>query len=101
MQELKSIKEINHVLDNPETPRVLLFFIKNNCGPCTTAKPQVVSMIQSFPHVKFCTINVDHVPDTLDEFGITGLPTFQLFDRGILIYQILGFQKAKLSHILK
>ena len=66
---------------------VLVDFTAPWCGPCRRVDPIVGELASEYDGlVKVAQINTDDNVDIASQFGITGLPTLMLFDKG----EVLG-----------
>ena len=78
---------------NSDIP-VLLDFWAPWCGPCKMIAPVLEEVGAEFAgNVKVCTINVDENTDIAGRFGVRGIPTLMLFDKG----EVAGTKVGALS----
>jgi len=52
------------------------------CGPCRMMSPILDEYASKQTKVKVAKVNVDENPDLATEFGITGIPTLIVFNKG-------------------
>lgn len=52
------------------------------CGPCRMMAPILDEYASKQTKVKVAKVNVDENPDLATEFGITGIPTLIVFNKG-------------------
>ena len=52
------------------------------CGPCRMMGPILDEYAGKQTKVKVAKVNVDESPDLATEFGITGIPTLIVFNKG-------------------
>jgi len=70
---------------------VLVDFWAEWCGPCHMLAPIVEQIAQDYQgRVKVGKLNVDENPQIAAQFGIRGIPTLLLFDKGKPVEQIIG-----------
>ena len=57
------------------------------CGPCKIAAKTFASIAEEFPDksVKFVKVDTETHEDTVDEYGLKGLPVFGVFKNGKLL----------------
>ena len=52
------------------------------CGPCRMMGPILDEYASKQTKIKVAKVNVDESPDLASEFGITGIPTMIVFNKG-------------------
>ena len=52
------------------------------CGPCRMMGPILDEYASKQTKIKVAKVNVDESPDLATEFGITGIPTMIVFNKG-------------------
>ncbi len=82
---------------------VLVDFWATWCGPCQTMGPIVDNIADEYDgKVKVMKCNVDSNPITPSKFGIRGIPTLLLFNKGEVVDRIVGaVPKGQVDSILK
>ena len=61
------------------------------CGPCRLVSPALESLAREFAgRIKLVKVNVDESPATSHRFGVQGIPTFLLADRGRVVDRQTG-----------
>ena len=77
-------------LINSETP-VLVDFYADWCGPCKTMSPIVEEIAnRNKDKVKVIKVNTDKNPAASKAYGIQGIPTFILFQKGKILWRQSG-----------
>jgi thioredoxin 1 len=70
---------------------VLVDFYATWCGPCKMVAPMLEKLAGEFAgRIKFAKVNVDEAGPLAGRFGITGVPTLILFQRGQIADTIVG-----------
>ncbi len=72
---------------------VLVDFGATWCGPCKTLGATLDGMIDGYKgKVKFCYVDIQKAPSTVQRFGIQSVPTLVLFKSGRPAGSLLGAQ---------
>jgi thioredoxin 1 len=82
---------------------VVVDFWATWCGPCQTMGPLVDTVAEEYEgKVKVLKMNVDENPITPSKYGIRGIPTLLLFNKGELVDRLIGAQpKASVDNLIK
>ena len=82
---------------------VLVDFWATWCGPCQTMGPIVDNVAGEYQgRVKVMKLNVDSNPLTPSKYGIRGIPTLLLFNKGEVVDRIVGaVPKSAVDNLLK
>ncbi|MBI5359957.1 MAG: thioredoxin [Planctomycetes bacterium] len=61
------------------------------CGPCQMMSPVMEKLaVQYEGKIKVCKVNADENPDTMGRYGISGIPSMFLFEKGDVKEQFVG-----------
>jgi thioredoxin 1 len=82
---------------------VLVDFWAAWCGPCQMMGPVIDAVAEEYEgRVKIMKCNVDENPLTPSKFGIRGIPTLLLFNKGQLVDRLVGAApKGQVDGLLK
>jgi thioredoxin 1 len=82
---------------------VLVDFWATWCGPCQAMGPVVDTVAgENEGTVKVLKINVDENPLTPAQYGVRGIPTLILFNKGEIVDRLVGSQpKGSVDSLLK
>ena len=81
---------------------VLVDFYADWCGPCKMLAPIVEALAPEYEgKVKIGKLNVDHAPNTAQQYGIMSIPTLLFIKNGEVVNKIVGLvSKADLENAL-
>jgi len=81
---------------------ILVDFWAEWCMPCRALAPVIEELAEEFKgKVRFAKVNVDECKDVPTKFGIRGIPTIILFDKGKKVNELVGNQpKEKIRTML-
>lgn len=72
---------------------VLVDFYATWCGPCKMLSPIVEELAEEHSEkVTFVQLDVDANPQTTATYGVMGMPTLLLFDKGQVVKQLVGYR---------
>jgi thioredoxin 1 len=82
---------------------VIIDFWATWCGPCQVMGPIVETLAVEYEgKIKVLKMNVDENPGTPAKYGIRGIPTIILFNKGEIVDRIVGAQpKNVVDNLLK
>jgi thioredoxin len=82
---------------------VLVKFEAEWCGPCQAMKPMINDLAEEFGQkLTIATLDIDQNNQTPYKFGVRGVPTVILFDKGKVVAQKVGLQrKADLAALIQ
>ena len=79
---------------------VLVDFWAEWCGPCKMIAPIVEELAEEYDGVlKIAKLDADENPNTMQAYGIMGIPTLILFKNGEPVERITGFMPK--DHLLR
>ncbi|CAL9016282.1 unnamed protein product [Prunus brigantina] len=76
----------------------LFYFTAVWCGPCKFISPVIGELSEQYPHVTTYKIDIDEegLANTLGKLNISSVPTFQFFQDGKKVAEIIGADVARL-----
>lgn len=82
---------------------VLVKFEAEWCGPCKAMKPMIQDLAEEFgDKLTVATLDIDQNNQTPYRFGVRGVPTVILFDKGKVVGQKVGLpRKAELAALIQ
>ena len=87
-----------------DTKWAIVDFYADWCGPCKIAAKTFQSIAEEFPDksVKFIKVDTEVFEDSVDNFGLKGLPVFGVFKEGKLVKKHEGnIGKEKLLEFIE
>jgi thioredoxin 1 len=81
---------------------VLVKFEADWCGPCQAMKPMINDLAEEFgDQLTIATLDIDQNNQTPYRYGVRGVPTVILFDKGKIVGQKVGLpRKADLAALI-
>lgn len=81
---------------------VLLKFEAEWCGPCQAMKPAINELAETYgDKLTIATLDIDQNQRTPYKFGVRGVPTVMLFNKGTIVGQKVGLaRKAELAALI-
>ena len=72
------------------TEPVLVDFWAEWCGPCRMVSPILEELAGEHDEIVVAKLNVDENPSTAAQYGITSIPTMNVYSGGKVVKQIIG-----------
>ncbi len=89
MKIVETKEEYSEILKNNEY--VFIDFYADWCGPCKMVGPVVEKLSESNTDVTFAKVNVDHLPEVAQMYGIMSIPTLIILKNGEPVKKQVGF----------
>ena len=81
---------------------VIVNYTADWCEPCRDVDPLVEELEKEMPEIKFCVVDVTSDRNIAIENGVTGVPTFQSYDKGIKTGELVGVvSKEEILNMVK
>ena len=69
---------------------VIVDFWAEWCGPCRMVSPILEELAGEHDEIVVAKLNVDENPSTAAQYGITSIPTMNVYSGGKVVKQIIG-----------
>ncbi len=89
MKIVETKEEYSEILKNNEY--VFIDFYADWCGPCKMVGPVVEKLSEKNTDVTFAKVNVDHLPEVAQMYGIMSIPTLIILKNGEPVKKQVGF----------
>ncbi|KAJ3116411.1 Cytoplasmic thioredoxin isoenzyme 2 [Physocladia obscura] len=70
------------------------------CGSCKAISPVFAELSRDNDNLVFFKVDVDEVPEAAEAAGIRALPTFQFYQQGKKVDELVGAHAAKLKGLV-
>lgn len=80
MNQLANLEQLNEMMASGS--KMVLKFWADWCNPCKMVSPVLDQVEAECPGVSFLGVNVDEHPEVVQKFGIRGIPTIIIIDKG-------------------
>jgi thioredoxin 1 len=75
------------------TQPVLVDFYSDSCGPCRMLAPTIAKLAERYEgRAVVCKVNVDQLSTLAGRYGIQGIPTGIVFDKGTEVQRLVGLR---------
>lgn len=104
MSKALALKDADYNAEVVEsTVPVLVDFWATWCGPCQIMGPLIDTVAEEYEgKIKVMKCNVDENPLTPSKFGIRGIPTLLLFNKGEVVDRLVGAApKGQVDNLIK
>jgi thioredoxin len=88
--EVSSVEELNSYLSSETEGLVVLDWSAEWCGPCKRIAPEFEKLAQTETSVKFLHADIDELEETAVQMGISSVPTFLFFKKGVQVDKVSG-----------
>ncbi|XP_065834878.1 thioredoxin 1-like [Oscarella lobularis] len=98
IKQIESMEDLNAIVQQSGSKLVIVDFYADWCGPCKRIAPVFEAMVQKEFEGKIDAykVNADEVEEAVDEYEVSGLPTFKFFKNGENIDVVVGGNEDEL-----
>ena len=92
MANLTNITDATFAQETAGSTPTLVDFWAEWCGPCRMVGPVLEQIaVEQAGNLRIVKLNADENPQTMQQFGVQGIPTMILFKDGQMVDRIVGF----------
>jgi thioredoxin 1 len=73
---------------------VIVDFYADWCGPCKMIAPQLAKINEDYPELTILKVNIDELPALANKYGVTNIPTIDIYEQGAKKTRKVGFLPA-------
>lgn len=77
MQELESFEDLESFIKGNKTP--LLYIYSKECGVCGGILGDLENLLNKFPNIKNCKVDIEKIPEVAGELTIFTVPVIVFF----------------------
>ena len=89
MWEIKTAKEFDEIIYQEKLVFVDMYAVW--CGPCKMMAPILDKAEPNHPELKMIKLDVEQIPEIAEKYNIKSVPTFLLFNNGIIVSRYSGY----------
>uniref|UniRef100_A0A0A9YIG1 Thioredoxin-2 n=1 Tax=Lygus hesperus TaxID=30085 RepID=A0A0A9YIG1_LYGHE len=93
--------DFSHQLTRAGDRAVVVDFFAPWCGACKASEPQFEALASKYADCVFIKVDVDKNATASAKFQITGLPTFVVFHRGVVLERVVGANVGRVEQLLQ
>ena len=96
IQHVATLAEFNTLIRGDKV--VVIDFTAVWCPPCQMIKPIFEKLSEQFTHIVFLKVDVDEQQDIAAQEGIRAMPTFKIYQKGVMKKEIVGANVRALTN---
>eukprot|EP00884_Botryococcus_braunii_P020849 jgi/Botrbrau1/7448/Bobra.0083s0019.1 len=102
VREIKLEKDWDETLSSSKASGklVLVDFSAEWCGPCKMISPVFEELSEQYPDFIFLKVDVDCLSAVAVRAEISAMPTFQVYQDGAMVEQLVGASKERLGSLV-
>eukprot|EP01080_Neovahlkampfia_damariscottae_P003251 gene3251-5694_t len=97
IHSVKSTADFKSQLEKAGEKYIIVDYWATWCGPCIKIAPLFEKLSNEHENVVFLKVDVDECDEISEEYGVTAMPTFQVFKNGSMIKEWKGANDTKLT----
>lgn len=86
--DCSSLEEFTNIITSTEKSYIVVDFWASFCGPCKQLLPKLTQLSEEYNDVEFIKVNIEKCSEIMEKYNVTKVPTFIIFERNNLQYNI-------------
>lgn len=96
LKHVKSLPELDSLLDLKGDSLVVIDFWATWCAPCHVIAPDFEQLSNEYRHATFVKVDVDAVPAVSEKYNVKSLPSFKFLKNKEVVHTVVGADRSGL-----
>lgn len=101
IHHVKSAAEFQKFINEKSHKAIIVKFTLSGCAACQHIKQTYEELSILHKNVNFLKVYVNELHEVSSKYGVRAMPTFQVFENGKKVKEIVGANKDNLINLIK